>query len=251
MPGRRRARARTSVRHARTRRADRSRGDPAPHVSHGEGGPVREVALGGRPVRAEVAQGDLGERLVAVEASRRGHAIGEQGVGVLAVARHAAAHEAEHLETAEQQHELLAGELLAAVGQGAGELGAGAVGCRCEHRLDLVGERIQPRAKRLQLLLEDRHHPRRGELLQPLRVVGVHVVPGRAQHVDAQHAAVRRARRPGRPGAATSCGSRPPTPTATDSRPVRPAASAPPVRRRRPERRAAASAASNGRCRGR
>ena len=43
-------------------------------------------------------------------------------VGVLAVARHAAAQHTVQLEMREQQHELLAGELDAAVGQGAGEV---------------------------------------------------------------------------------------------------------------------------------
>ena len=165
-------------------------GDAAAHVGDGERGPVREVAHGGRPVRGEVTQGELGQRRVAVEAARRRHAIGEQRVGVLAVARDAAAHDAEHLEASEQQHELLARELVAPVGQGGGEVRAGAVGCRLEQRLDGAAQRLHAVAQRPELLLEDRQHARRGDLLQPLRVIGVHVVPGRAQHVEAQHATV-------------------------------------------------------------
>src|SRR4029453_290978 len=99
--------------------------DPATDVGHREGGPVREVATGGRPVRGEVAQGEFGEGLVTVEAAWRGHAIGEERVSVLAVARHAAAQHTVQLEMREQQHELLAGELDAAVGQGAGEVSSG------------------------------------------------------------------------------------------------------------------------------
>ena len=165
-------------------------GDAATHVGHGEGGPVRQVALGGRPVRGEVAPGDLGEGVVAVEAPRFGHAIGEQRVGVLTVARRAAGHEALELEEAEQEHQLKTGELLAAVGERAGDVVASAIGCRGELLLDRLGERVHAIGDRVQLLLEDRPHARRREVLQPLHVIGVHVVPRRAKHVGAQHATV-------------------------------------------------------------
>ena len=102
--------------------------DAAPHVGHGEGGPVRQVALGGRPVRREVAPGELGECAVAVEAPRFGDAIGEQRVGVLAVARRTAGHEALELEEAEQQHQLETGELLASVGERGGDVVASPIG---------------------------------------------------------------------------------------------------------------------------
>ena len=48
---------------------------------------------------------------------------------MLAVARHAAAQHTVQLEMRQQQHELLAGELDRAVGQGAGEVSSGAIGC--------------------------------------------------------------------------------------------------------------------------
>ena len=74
----------------------------------------------------EVAQRQLGECLVAVELSRGRDPVGEAGVGVGAVlSRPTAADERLELEIGEQDHQRLPGQLVAGVGEHAGELDSG------------------------------------------------------------------------------------------------------------------------------
>ena len=132
--------------------------DPAADVGHGEGGPVRDRSrLGGRPVRGGEAQGEFGEDLVTK--SRRlgaGHAIGEERVGVLAVARHTGLHSTPCSSRC-------ASNSMSCWPVSSTPLSArrrrGQLGCdRClgENRLDGVGERGQAVGQRPQLLVDGR-----------------------------------------------------------------------------------------------
>ena len=214
------------------------RRDAAPGVGQREGRPVGEVTLGRRSVPEHVAQRQLGERFLTVEAASARGAVGDQGVRVLVADDGSAADERCRLGRRGDQRERLPLGGQASLEQVLAQLGARlwpAGGDRIDDGGDGPVERLVVDAEAALVLPVELAERRAGQLEQPDEVVGHDEVPRRAQHVRAQQVAgaergvevVGRRRR-------CQCGRRPPSSPGCSSRLARRAGRAPPSAHRAP-----------------
>ena len=169
-------------------------GEAASYVAERQRRPVGEVTLGGGTVTGEVPQRELGERLVAVQPPRRRHPVGERCVRVRPLEPPTAADEPVQLEEGEQEHQHLPARLDALAAEAVGQLLPSLVGLLREGLEDHGGHAVETGAGQpmdvVQLPSDERTDARGRQLQQPADVLGRDEVPGRSQHVGADHAAL-------------------------------------------------------------
>ena len=170
--------------------------EPAPDVGDGHGGPVGEVLDRRGPVTCEVAQGQPGQRRIAIERLRLDagtDAVGVPGVGVLALAGSATDGEAAQLEVRHEQHHHATGDSLRQmrqpVAQRRGHLLTRPIRSGRQEAQGGVGELPDVLGRQAevteQLAVDHPEQARTGQGKQPVDVAPCGVVPGWAQHVGA------------------------------------------------------------------
>ena len=192
-------------------------GERLPSVAEREPRPRREVAVGRRPPRGEVARRELGERLVARPRRRRRHALVERRVGALPARVRPADRDSLELGV---QHDV--GEAEPRLRHAAGLERGDDLGPRAVPALERGGDEVHrardigPFEARSAVVHRVRAvHPLGRQLEHPARVVAMQEVPRRAQHVRAQDLAVVDRRRDGcRSGTTARAARARPAPTA-------------------------------------